>query len=78
MCIRDSHTTIKEAGEIARDANVKHLLIYHSIPTPQTSIMEKVFLRPIDNIFNEYTLSNDGTRVIMPIGSDEILIDEIN
>ena len=76
--IQDYHTTIKEAGEIARDANVKHLLIYHSIPTPQTSIMEKVFFRPIDNIFNEYTLSNDGTRVIMPIGSDEILIDEIN
>ena len=40
--------------------------------------MERVFFRPIDNIFNEYTLSNDGTRVIMPIGSDEILIDEIN
>ena len=76
--IQDYHTTIKEAGEIARDANVKHLLIYHSIPTPQTSIMERVFFRPIDNIFNEYTLSNDGTRVIMPIGSDEILIDEIN
>ena len=76
--IQDYHTTIKEAGEIARDANVKHLLIYHSIPTPQTSIMEKVFFRPIDKIFNEYTLSNDGTRVIMPIGSDEILIDEIN
>ena len=76
--IQDYHTTVKEAGEIARDANVKHLLIYHSIPTPQTSIMEKVFFRPLDNIYDEYTLSDDGTRVIMPVGSDEILIDEIN
>ena len=32
--IQDYHTTIKEAGEISRDANVKHLLIYHAIPTP--------------------------------------------
>ena len=40
--------------------------------------MEKVFLRPLDNIYDEYTLSDDGTRVIMPVGSDEILIDEIN
>ena len=41
--IQDYHTTIKEAGEIARDANVKHLLIYHSIPTPRNKIMEDVF-----------------------------------
>ena len=33
--IQDYHTTIKEAGEISRDANVKHLLIYHAIPTPE-------------------------------------------
>ena len=41
--IQDYHTTIKEAGEISRDANVKHLLIYHSIPTPRNKIMEDVF-----------------------------------
>ena len=42
--IQDYHTTIKEAGEISRDANVKHLLIYHAIPTPRNKIMEDVFL----------------------------------
>ena len=76
--IQDYHTTIKEAGEIARDANVKHLLIYHSIPTPRNKIMEDVFFRPLDGIFAEYTLSDDGTRVIMPVGTDEIIIDQID
>ncbi len=76
--IQDYHTSIEEAGEIARDANVKHLLIYHSIPTPRNTLMERVFFRPIEGIFNNYTLSDDGTRVIMPIGNDEIIIDQIN
>ena len=76
--IQDYHTTIKEAGEIARDANVKHLLIYHSIPTPRNKIMEDVFFRPLDGVFAEYTLSDDGTRVIMPVGTDEIIIDKID
>ena len=76
--IQDYHTSIREAGEIARDANVKHLLIYHSIPTPRNKIMEDVFFRPLDGVFDEYTLSDDGTRIIMPVGTDEIIIDQIN
>jgi len=76
--IQDYHTSIEEAGEIARDANVKHLLIYHSIPTPRNKIMERVFLRPIENVFKNYTVSDDGTRVIMPVDNNEIIIDKIN
>ena len=76
--IQDYHTTIKEAGEISRDANVKHLLIYHAIPTPRNKIMEDVFFRPLVGVFDYYTLSDDGTRVIMPVGSDEVIIDQIN
>ena len=76
--IQDYHTTIEEAGEIARDANVKHLLIYHSIPTPRNALMERVFLRPIENIFRDHTLSDDGTRIVMPVKNDEIIIDKIN
>ena len=76
--IQDYHTSIEEAGEIARDANVEHLLIYHSIPTPRNALMERVFFRPIEGVFENYSLSNDGTRVIMPVGDDDIFIDEIN
>ncbi len=76
--IQDYHTSINEAGEIARDANVKHLLIYHSIPTPRNNLMERVFFRPIEAIYEDYTLSDDGTRVVMPVGNNEIVIDKIN
>ena len=76
--IQDYHTSIEEAGEIARDANVNHLLIYHSIPTPRNTLMERVFFRPIEDIFEDYSLSDDGTRVTMPIDSNEIIIDKIN
>ena len=76
--IQDYHTSIEEAGEIARDASVKHLLIYHSIPTPRNTLMERVFFRPIEGVFEDYSLSDDGTRVIMPIDNNEIVIDKIN
>ena len=76
--IQDYHTSIEEAGEIARDASVEHLLIYHSIPTPRNALMERVFFRPIEGVFENYSLSDDGTRVIMPVGNDDIFIDEIN
>ena len=76
--IQDYHTSIEEAGEIARDANVEHLLIYHSIPTPRNALMERVFFRPIEGVFENYSLSDDGTRVIMPVGNDDIFIDKIN
>jgi len=29
-------------------------------------------------VFDEYTLSDDGTKVVMPVGTDEIIIDQIN
>ena len=76
--IQDYHTTVKEAGEIARESNVDQLLIYHAIPTPRNKIMEDVFFRPLDGVFDKYMLSDDGTRVIMPVSSDEIIIDQIN
>jgi len=40
--------------------------------------MEDVFFRPIEGVFDEYSLSDDGTRVIMPVGNNEIVIDKIN
>ena len=40
--------------------------------------MERVFFRPIEGIFDNYSLSDDGTRVIMPVDNNEIIIDKIN
>ena len=76
--IQTYHTPIKEAAEIAKNANVKHLLIYHAIPTPTNDIFEDVFYRGVDDIFPNYTPSVDGTTVVLPIGSNEIILDELN
>ena len=71
------HTTPVEAAEIANLANVKHLIFYHLTPAPRNYITEIIFLRGVDEIREEWTLSNDGTMVVLPVGSDEIIISEI-
>jgi hypothetical protein len=37
-----------------------------------------MFLRGVSDIFSNYYVSEDGTLVSMPAGSEEILIDTIN
>jgi len=71
------HTTPIEAAEIANLANVKHLIFYHLTPAPRNYITEIMFLRGIDEVREEWTLSNDGTMVVLPVGTDEIIISNI-
>ncbi len=40
--------------------------------------MATVFTRGVDEIFSEWTLSDDGTQIVLPINSKEILISRIN
>jgi len=71
------HTTPVEAAEIANLANVKHLIFYHLTPAPRNYITEIIFLRGIDEVRQEWTLSNDGTMVVLPIESDEVIFSEL-
>ena len=71
------HTTPVEAAEIANLANVKHLIFYHLTPAPRNYITEIMFLRGVDEVREEWTLSNDGTMVVLPVGTDEIIISNI-
>ena len=71
------HTTPVEAAEIANLANVKHLIFYHLTPAPRNYITETMFLRGVDEVREEWTLSNDGTMVVLPVGTDEIIISNI-
>ena len=71
------HTTPVEAAEIANLANVKHLIFYHLTPAPRNYITEIMFLRGLDEVREEWTLSNDGTMVVLPVGNDEIIISKI-
>ena len=71
------HTTPVEAAEIANLADVKHLIFYHLTPAPRNYVTEIMFLRGIDEVREEWTLSNDGTMVVLPVGTDEIIISNI-
>lgn len=76
--VLDYHTTPVEAAEIANKANVKHLVFYHLNPAPRNSIMENMFVRGVNDIRRDWTLSKDGTMVILPFNSDKIEITKIN
>ena len=71
------HTTPVEAAEIANLADVRHLIFYHLTPAPRNYVTEIMFLRGIDEVREEWTLSNDGTMVVLPVGTDEIIISNI-
>ena len=71
------HTTLVEAAEIANLANVKHLIFYHLTPAPRNRITENIFLRGVDEVREEWTLSRDGTMVVLPVESDEIILSEL-
>ena len=75
--ILDYHTTPIEAAEIANRANIKHLIFYHLAPAPSGRIFEQVFVRGVKDIRDDWTLSRDGTMVILPVNSDKIKITKI-
>ena len=71
------HTTPVEAAEVANEANVGHLVFYHLTPAPRNGLMANMFVRGVNEIRKDWTLSEDGTIVILPSNSDEIEITSI-
>ena len=71
--IPDYHTTPVEAAEIARDAGVGHLLFYHVIPPTPLPGLQSAWLSGVDEVFERYTLGEDGTGFSLPAGSTDIL-----
>ena len=76
--IQNYHTNTIEVANLAKEANVGHLVYYHLIPAPRTDLVADIFTRGIDDILSNWTLSDDGTMVILPIDSKEIIITSIN
>lgn len=75
--ILDYHTPILDVVKAAKEANVRHLIFYHHLPAPRNQIMEDIMYRNVDDIIDDWTASHDGTRVILPVDSSEIVIDII-
>ena len=76
--IKTYHMTPIEAAKLANMANVGHLIFYHLTPAPRNRIMENVFVRGVDEIRTDWTLSKDGTFVVLPVGTEEINLSDLN
>ena len=71
--IHDYHASPTDAAEVARDANVGHLLYYHVVPPLVLPGSEAAWLDGVDDIFQNYTLGQDGTSFSLPADSREII-----
>jgi ribonuclease Z len=72
------HATPVEAAEIARDAQVRHLLLHHIVPPLVVPGAEAAFVEGVADVFEgAVTLTRDGTRVSLPAGSDRISVTEL-
>lgn len=77
--IQDYHASPLEAAEIANEAGVKELALYHLVPTPPNTIAEKTFLRGVSDIRpSGVTLGYDGLTYSLPLGSNEIFQEDLN
>lgn len=71
--IWDYHTTPVQAAEIARDADVGHLLFTHIVPPLPIKPMEKVWMKGVDDVFDKgVTLGRDGTMITLEANTESI------
>ena len=76
--IETYHATPPEAAKAANLANVDHLIFYHLTPAPRNNLTERMFFRGVNDIRKDWSSSEDGTMVILPLDSDEIIITKVN
>lgn len=70
--IRNYHTSAIEAAEVANEANVAELALYHLTPPPPNNIAAKIFLRGVSDIRKSgVTLADDGLFYRLPLDSNE-------
>ena len=67
------HASPVEAAEAANQANADLLVYYHYAPVPQNSVMDRIFMRGVDDIRPDGVLAaRDGTHIRLP-GNSEII-----
>jgi len=75
--IRDYHTSPVEAAKTAKMANAEALVLYHIVPMLPNDLLIPVFVKGMDKEFDgKITVSEDGTIVRLPTGSDKIIYED--
>lgn len=71
--IPEYHASAVEAAEIANQADVKLLVLYHLVPPPPSYLVETVFLRGVDDVRERgVILASDGLLLQLPPDSGAI------
>ncbi len=77
--IPDYHTSPVAAAEVANEAEVELLVLYHLVPPPPARLMESVFLRGVAEVRPAgVALADDGLLIELPRDSDEIRVGAID
>lgn len=77
--ITDYHITPGQVGEWAARSNVSHVLATHILPPAPFPFLEHPFLSDLRaNFDGPARIANDGTMVIMPVGTDEFIYKELS
>ena len=73
----DYHASPVEAAQAANEANADLLVFYHYAPVPQNGLMDRIFMRGVDDIRSDGVLAaRDGTHIRLPANSDNISIEK--
>jgi ribonuclease Z len=73
------HTSPVEAAEVANEAGVKLLVMYHLTPPPPVRVAEWVFTRGVSDVRSDgWLLANDGLLVELPVDSSVVTTRELH
>jgi ribonuclease Z len=71
--IPNYHTSPVDAANIANEAGVGLLVLYHLTPPPTNAIVERIFMRGVSDVRpSAVVVARDGLVVTLPAGSKEI------
>jgi len=72
------HTTPVQAAEVANEAGVKLLVMYHLTPPPPNRLVERIFTRGVSAVRPEgWLVADDGLLVELPAGSDAVRVRQL-
>lgn len=71
--IEDYHITPEQAATIANAANVKMVVFYHLLPSPDGFLPRRLFAQGLNAIRpSGWAIAEDGDLYTLPIGSDQV------
>ncbi len=73
------HSSPVQAAEVANEAGVRLLVLYHLTPPPPNGLAETVFVRGVDAVRpTGWEIADDGLVVELPLGSDRIVTSRLH